>query len=373
MTVKQELRPGITTGASAAAAAQAAVIMLAGGAEIHTAKVTNPQGKEILVPVKLVRPDNGGVLAIVVKDGGDDPDTTHGLDINARVTWAGEGIHITGGPGVGTVTKPGLQVPVGEPAINPVPRQMITEAVRPFLPEGGGVRIEVSVSGGAAAARRTLNPKLGIIGGISILGTTGIVEPMSEEAFRKSLAPQVAMARAHGYTTVCLTPGRLGENWAAGVLGIPREAVVQMSNFVGYMLGKCVELEIRNVILLGHHSKLTKIAAGCFHTHSRVADARLETLAAFAGLLGAAPHVVRTLLESNTSEQALELLRLNNLLGVMPLIAARAAQRAMDYVYGDLRVGTVMFTMKGEVLAADANAVEIGREMRWNIPSESSG
>ncbi|MHB9093972.1 MAG: cobalt-precorrin-5B (C(1))-methyltransferase CbiD, partial [Eubacteriales bacterium] len=281
---------------------------------------------------------------------------------------AGGGIlMITGGPGVGVVTKPGLQVRVGEPAINPVPRQMITEAVGNYIPEGVGVRIEVSVPGGAEAARKTLNPKLGIEGGISILGTTGIVEPMSEDAFKRSLVPQIEMAKAYGYSSVCLTPGRLGERWATEKLNIPSEAIVQMSNFVGYMLNACVDLGIKDVLLTGHHSKLTKVAAGCFHTHNKVSDARLETLAAFAGLLGASPRVIGELLEANTSESALEILQSNELMGVLPLVAAKAARRAMEHVFGELRVGVVVFNMGGDILAADNNAIEIGREMHWRI------
>lgn len=368
VTAKKELRSGITTGASAAAAAQAAVIMLDRHEEIRVAVIINPLGQEIAVPIKSVSLQNGYAEAVVVKDGGDDPDVTDGLDIVVTVRkTAGKEIIIDGGPGVGTVTKPGLQIPVGEPAINPVPRVMIREAVSKYLPEGVGVRIEVSVPGGAEVARKTLNPKLGIIGGISILGTTGIVEPMSEEAFKRSLVPQIEMAKAQGYSTICLSPGRLGEKWAAEKLGIPGEATVQMSNFVGYMLNACVRLAIREVILVGHHSKITKVAAGCFHTHNKVSDARLETLAAYAGLLGAQPPVIAALLEANTAEGALEILRDNNLMDVLPLIAAKAAHRSMEHIFGELRVGVVMFNMAGDVLAADENAMEIGRGMQWRI------
>jgi cobalt-precorrin-5B (C1)-methyltransferase len=337
------------------------------GEEIQTAKVTNPQGREIIVPVKNVRFCEGRVTATVIKDGGDDPDITNGLEITATVSKAESGVTIVGGSGVGTVTKPGLQVPVGESAINPVPRQMITEAVREIIPKGAGLIVEIAVPGGGEAARKTLNPKLGIIGGISILGTTGIVEPMSEDAFKRSLVPQIEMAKAYGYSTICLTPGRLGERWAAEKLGIPQEAIAQMSNFVGYMLNACVDLGITNVILTGHHSKLTKVAAGCFHTHNKVSDARLETLAAMAGLMGAKSPVIAELLEANTSEGALEILRANGLLEVLPMIAARAAKRAMEHVFGELRIGVVMFNMAGDILAEDCNAEQIRREMKWQI------
>ena len=368
MANSKQLRPGITTGASAAAAALAAVKMMFEQKTIHSAKITNPQGREIIVPVKDVVRHSEEVTATVIKDGGDDPDITHGLPITVKVKQGEPGvIYITGGPGVGTVTKPGLQVPIGEPAINPVPRQMIIDAVKSYLPEGAGVIITVSVPGGAEAARRTLNPKLGIVGGISILGTTGIVEPMSEEAFKRSLVPQIEMAKAYGFSTICLTPGRLGERWATEKLGVPQEAIVQMSNFVGYMLNACVELGIKNVLLTGHHSKLTKVAAGCFHTHNKVSDGRLETLAAFAGLLGASPQIIGELLEANTSEGALEILQNNGLPEVLPMVAVRAAKRAEDHVFGELRVGVIMFNMAGYVLAEDSNAMEIRGELNWQI------
>lgn len=363
----KELRKGVTTGASAAAAAQAAVIMLFQQEKIPWARVVNPAGQEIVVPVKDVFYENGAARAVVVKDGGDDYDITHGLEIAVKAVKAKNGINILAGEGIGVVTKPGLQVPVGEPAVNPVPRQMITRAVQPYIPEGEGVELEINVPGGEEAARKTLNPKLGIYGGISILGTTGIVEPMSEEAFKKSLVPQISMALAHGYTTLCLTPGRLGERWVVDQLGVPCDAIVQMSNFVGFMLNACVELGAKRVVLAGHHSKISKVAAGCFHTHSRVADARLEVLAACAGLCGAEATVIKKVLEANTSEEAYTILVENKLERVMAVVAARAAARAQEYVFGEMEIGVIMFDMGGNILAVDDNAVEIGRKMQWRI------
>lgn len=367
--MNKKLRSGVTTGASAAAAAQAAVIKLFKGHEVQAAKLINPQGREIIVPIQSVRFKEGFTQAVVIKDGGDDPDITHGLEIIVSAKKQEAGITISGGTGVGLVTKPGLQVSQGEHAINPVPRRMITEAVREYLPEGSGVRLEVSVPRGEEAARKTLNPKLGIEGGISILGTTGIVEPMSEEAFKRSLVPQISMAKAYGHSVICLTPGRLGERWAVERLGVPVEAVVQMSNFVGFMLKSCVDMGISKVLLVGHHSKLTKVAAGCFHTHNKVSDARLETVAAYAGTLGASPDVIKKLLAANTSEQAMDILQENNLMDVMSIVAVKAARRASEHVFGELEVGVVMFTMAGEVLAVDENALTMGRELNWRIIS----
>jgi cobalt-precorrin-5B (C1)-methyltransferase len=381
----KHLRSGITTGASAAAAAGAAAALLFAGRRTDYAVVVNLQGKEITVPIHSCRAIANEAVCSVIKDGGDDPDITNGLEITASVRRAGPGagaagpdgisdaaypgITIAAGPGVGRVTKPGLQVAVGEPAINPVPRQMIAAAVAAGLPPDERVLVTISVPGGEEAVRRTLNPKLGIVGGISILGTTGIVEPMSEEAFKNSLVPQISMARAYGYDTVVLTPGRIGERWAVERLGVPQEAVIQMSNFVGFMLRACADHGVRKVLLLGHHSKLTKVAAGCFHTHNKVADGRLETLAAWAGIIGAAPGVMAEIMAANTSEGAVEILRREGLMAVFRQIAGRASQRASEHVYGDLTVGALLLTMAGEPLGYDDNAKTMGREMGWHIQS----
>ncbi len=360
------LRSGITTGASAAAAAGAAARVLRCGEIVDTYKLINPVGRELIIKIKSVTTYGSGALATVVKDGGDDPDRTNGLDIIAEVSFVpGADVEISGGPGVGRVTKPGLQISVGEAAINPVPRQMIRQAVANELPEGYGAKVLISVPGGEEVAKRTLNPKLGILGGISILGTTGIVEPMSEDSFKRSLVPQINVAKAYGHKTICLTPGRLGEKWATEVLGLPSECLVQMSNFVGYMLEACVKEGVQEVILLGHHSKLTKVAAGCFHTHNRIADARLETLTAYAALCGAQPDLLKTLLAANTAEEAYYILKDNDLMQVFTMIAEAASRKAAGYVFDDLTVGTVLFTMQGELIACDQNARELGAKLGW--------
>lgn len=366
----KELRKGITTGASAAAAAQAAVILLFENKEICSARVFNPGGKEIIVPIHKNSRLDDTAEAVVIKDGGDDFDITHGMEVRVQAFRTPAGIKIRAGEGIGIVTKEGLQVPVGEPAINPVPRQMITSAVASHLPEGAGVELTVSVPGGAEAARKTLNPKLGIINGISILGTTGIVEPMSEEAFKNSLAPQIAIALAAGHTSLCLVPGRLGENWAVERLGVPPDAVVQMSNFVGFMLNACVKMGVRRVLLAGHHSKLAKVAAGCFHTHNKISDARLEVVAALAGTQGASPQIIKDILAANTSDEAYGILLEHQLEHVMELVAERATAKAKAHVFDEIEMGVCLFDMKGRVLAEDAGALEIRRSMGWQEHSQ---
>lgn len=359
-------RRGITTGASAAAAARAAALLLLDGRWEKEIELVNPRGEVLRVPVARVERTEGGARGVVIKDGGDDPDVTHGLAIVADVfPVPAPGVEITGGRGVGRVTKPGLAVPPGEYAINPVPRQMITTALADLPSPAGGWKVVISVPGGEEVARRTLNPRLGIVGGISILGTTGIVEPMSEEAFKTSLVPQLDVVRAAGWKTVLLTPGRMGERVACDRYRVPPEAVALMSNFVGYMLEAAAEKGFERIILFGHHGKVGKVAGGIFHTHSRVADGRREVLAALAAARGAGKDLVTRILATNAAEEAVNLLREAGLLQVFTDMARRAARRAEEYLRGRARVGVVLTTLKGDIIGADEVALATGRELGW--------
>ncbi|WP_134217477.1 MULTISPECIES: cobalt-precorrin-5B (C(1))-methyltransferase CbiD [Pelotomaculum] len=359
------LKTGITTGASAAAAARAAALLLLRGETNKNITIVNPEGNLLEVPVESLELDGSCARAVVIKQGGDDPDVTSGLPVVAEVAVCAGGVHIMGGRGVGVVTRPGLQAPVGSPAINPVPRKMIVDALDDLIRPGSGVEVTISVPGGEEVALKTLNPRLGIVGGISILGTTGIVRPMSEEAFKKSLAPQVDLAVAAGYRKVVLTPGRIGFRTAVERYGLPREAVVEMSNFVGYMLDVCVDRGIEAVLLWGHHGKLVKVAAGIFHTHNRLADGRMETLAAFAGLYGAPAGLISKIMAAGSAEEALGLLKESGFAGIFNAIAARASTRAEAYTRTRLKAGTVLLGLDGTILGMDESTRLIGREMGW--------
>lgn len=359
---KTELRCGVTTGACAAAAALAAALFVFRGETYDRVTVYNPAGTPIEVPVKSVKPLPGGSRAVVVKDGGDDPDVTHGLDIVVDVFPTAGGICLKGGPGVGRVTRPGLQIPVGRPAINPVPRRMILDTLAKVLPVGAGMDVVISVPGGEEVALRTLNPRLGITGGISILGTTGIVRPMSEEAFKDSLAPLVKMAAVLGHSRLVLTPGRMGQRMAEEY-GFPAETVVEMSNFVGFMLNCCSRNGISEVVLWGHIGKLVKVAAGIFHTHSKVADGRREVIAAYAALQGAGRDIIQEIMHANTLEGLVDYLADKELGFLFNLLAERVSFKAMEYVKGSLKVGTVMLAMDGRILGLDQGARDIGRKM----------
>ena len=340
---ERQLRPGLTTGTCAAAAAKAAALALAGVAR-EVVEVDLPDGGcETLAVERVERLDDGRARAAVVKDAGDDPDVTDGMTVVVEVAWAGvreaegagdpvdvdTGVRFVAGPGVGTVTRAGLQLAPGEPAINPVPRAMIAAAVREALP-AGALSVTVSIPGGEEVARRTFNGRLGITGGLSVLGTSGRVIPKSEDAWLRSLLPQVDVAVADGRTRVYLTPGRFGERAARQCFAAAETEIVECSNFVGELLDRCADAGLERVVLVGHAGKLVKLAAGIWNTHSRVGDARLETVAALAAAAGAPPTLVVKLLALPTVEAAVAVLATAGLDDVWDDVAERAARRGAE-------------------------------------------
>lgn len=361
----KKLRRGYTTGMCAAAAAKAATLLLFGQALPEEVEVLTPGGLALNLKIYAWEKDSGWARCCVVKDAGDDPDVTNGLAIWATVRETDGDVQIRGGPGVGVVTRPGLAVPPGQPAINPIPGQIIKSEVKKALPAGCGVEITISAPKGEKVAAKTMNPRLGIAGGISILGTTGIVEPVSEEAWKTSLVPQIAQAVALGYQDLVFTPGRRGERWATERYGLPAEAVVQMSNFVGYLLAEAVRLGVKKVLLFGHQGKLLKVAAGIFHTHSRVADARRETIITHAALAGVGREILGQIWQSATAEEIAGIIKKYNLGFLFDQIAGTASRRARDYVRGELFIGTVLTSLEGEILGLDEGARLIGEELGW--------
>lgn len=361
------MRSGITTGTCAAAATKAALLAWRGESPA-TVDVTSPQGHIINVKINTSQRLSFGGQASIIKDAGDDPDVTHGTTISAEIVINKTNeIILQAGIGVGIVTKPGLSVAVGQPAINPGPRKMIMQAIQDVLPADHGVTVTISIPEGEKLAKRTLNPTLGIIGGLSIIGTTGIVEPMSEEAFKNSLSPQISMVKALGYDQVVFAPGKIGQDIAINRYNIPAETVIQTSNFIGHMLESAVHYGMKQVLLFGHLGKLVKVAAGIFHTHNRVADARFETLAAYMASLGAPQQAIQEILACNTTEAAMPIISQYKLDDVYRIIAEKVSMRAERYVFGDLMVGTAISTLQGDLLAIDDRAREIGGKLGWNI------
>ncbi|MCR4442802.1 MAG: cobalt-precorrin-5B (C(1))-methyltransferase CbiD [Peptococcaceae bacterium] len=352
----RELRRGYTTGSCAAAAAKAAAAMLFGGPSVPAVEIETPAGVNLTLEICESRRQTGEASCAVKKDAGDDPDITDGLLIWATAREAAEGIAIKGGPGVGVVRKPGLAVGIGQPAINPVPRQMIENEVARVLPSGKGVEIIVSIPGGEELAPKTLNPKLGIEGGLSILGTTGIVEPMSDEAWQESLRLELKQLAQLGAARVILVPGNYGQDFVCRELGLAGRPLVRFGNFAGYVLRAAAALGFRELLLVGDLGKLIKVSAGIFNTHSAAADARMEIMAAYAGLLGAKKETIRRVLETNTTAAALELLENEGITGLPGLVARRASERARSHIDGKAAVGTVLFSASRGLLAMDEEA-----------------
>lgn len=302
----KKLRKGFTTGTCATAATAAAISMILNQDIEEKVTVSTANGVEVKMDIK--DPSFGELTAsaAVEKDGGDDADATHGLLIYSTVTLLPDSndIEIDGGEGVGRVTQKGLKCDVGMAAINPTPRAMIEKTARQLLGPNCGAKIIISVPGGEETAKLTYNSRLGIVGGISILGTTGIVNPMSEESWKASITIELTMLYNQGYRSVVLAPGNYGEDFATNVLGIPPHRIVNMSNFVGHVLKEVQRIGFTRVLMVGHMGKFVKVAGGIFSTHSKDSDARMEIIMANLALLGAPVELLEKVDQCITTDAA---------------------------------------------------------------------
>lgn len=343
------LRCGYTTGTCAALAASGAARLLLLGEMPETLSLPTPKGWTVEVcPEGLARTGDGAVCS-VRKDGGDDADVTHGMLVTALVRRTAEpGVRIDGGEGVGRVTRPGLDQPVGAAAINHVPRQMIAQAVENVCREAGyagGMEVIVSIPGGEERAKRTFNPLLGIEGGLSVLGTSGIVEPMSEQAIVDTIAVEVRQA-AQTSRRLILTPGNYGADFLAAHgldgLGVP---VVRCSNFIGDALDMAAAEGFDQVVLAGHIGKLVKLAGGIMNTHSRQADGRCELFCAHAAVAGASRDLCARLMEAATTDACIALLEEENLRPPVLASLTAAAQRHVERrAAGAYEAGVLLFS-----------------------------
>lgn len=286
----RKLRKGFTTGTTATAATVAAIRTLLNQEPQETVTVHAANGKVAIFDVEQTDFDEQTASCAIKKDGGDDQDATDGALIFATVKLRDDNeIHLDGGKGVGRVTKAGLANKPGMPAINPTPRRVIKEAARKELGADQGVDIVIAVPEGERIAKLTYNPKLGIVGGISILGTSGVVTPMSESSWKHSISIEMNIHRKRGDKSLVLVPGNYGEDFAKDELGIPGSKIVQMSNFVGYVLHETQRLQFNKVLIVGDLGKMVKVSGGIFSTHSKDADARAEIMVANLALLGGVP------------------------------------------------------------------------------------
>lgn len=325
------MRYGFTTGSCAAAAAKAAAYMLLSGRQKNTITIETPKGIPYTADILEITRGEKAVQCAVRKDGGDDPDITSGALIYAEVSLTDHTrtqatdtrIHIDGGIGVGRVTKPGLDQPVGNAAINHVPREMITKEVLEvcdLMDYKGNLQVIISVPEGKAIAKQTFNPRLGIVGGISILGTSGIVEPMSNQALLDTIRVELNQRRAEGFDYIAVAPGNYGLDFMKKAYGYDLDKSVKCSNFIGVTIDMAVECGFTRMLLTGHIGKLIKVAGGIMNTHSKEADCRMELLSAFAIHEGAGADVAAKILDCVATEEAVRLLR-----------EAGKQQKVMDY------------------------------------------
>lgn len=375
MDSKKELRKGFTTGSCGAAAAKAALYMLLTGSVKDEIEIITPGGAVFRTEVKDIFREGNRVRCAVVKDGGDDPDVTTGLHVTAevlaeeRIDGALE-IRIEGGPGVGRVTLPGLDQPVGNAAINRVPRQMIEKElseVAELLDFRGRIRVILSVPGGEAAAERTFNPRLGIEGGISILGTTGIVEPMSTRAILDTIRVELNQRKALGDRIAAVSPGNYGLNFMKETYGYDLNRSVKCSNYVGDTVDMVREMDFRGMLLTGHIGKLIKVSGGIMNTHSKEGDARMELLAAGVIRAGGSMDTLRGILNCRVTEEALGIIQAES-----PALLRKSMESVMERILYYLRkrageelpVECILYSNEFGLLAASPGAMDMLEELR---------
>jgi cobalt-precorrin-5B (C1)-methyltransferase len=348
------LRRGFTTGACATAAAAAAFAALATGRFPDPVRIRLPGGGEPSFPLARKVLEDGRATAGVIKDAGDDPDVTHGAEIVVAVEWgpAGSGVRFAAGSGVGTVTRPGLPIPPGEPAINPVPRRMIAEAVQGIAAASGiaaDALVTVSIPKGETLARKTLNERLGIVGGLSILGTTGIVVPYSCGAWIAAIRSGVEVARAAGHVHLAACTGRTSERAVRAHLGLPETAMIDMGDFAGGLFKVLTKRPVERLTLGGGFAKLAKLGQGELNLHSGASRADLAALVGMMRGLGADPAL---LAEAERAETAARLLALARDAG-LPLadaVAERARAVARSHLPDHIEVSVLVVDREGELV-----------------------
>ena len=366
-------RKGFTTGSCAAAAAKAAAWMLLTGRDRDTIEIETPAGIRFSADLLERKIGETSVSCGIKKDGGDDPDITTGLIIFAEVKRAEEGsaepysVTIRGGEGVGRVTAPGLDQPVGEAAINHVPREMILREVRgvmELLDEPGPLTVTVFVPGGRETAEKTFNPRLGIEGGISILGTSGIVEPMSDAALIETIRLELRQKYALGQRIAVVTPGNYGMDMLKRTFDYDLDRAVKCSNFIGDTIDMAAEEGYSRMVLLGHMGKLVKCAAGVMNTHSKYGDLRMETLSSAAKELGVEEELCEKILSCVSTEAALDLLREEERMKVSGRILEQALMHLRNRAAGRLELEMIIYTNQQGILAESERAAEWIRKVR---------
>ena len=393
----KKYRRGYTTGSCATAVSKAAVYMILTNEKIDTVNIDTPKGIYLSIPVVSSEikknEDTGEFYSIcsVEKDGGDDIDATNGIEIFAKATWVyedeidkseknfsfeGDGFCVFSGDGVGIITKKGLSIEPGRPAINPVPQKMIAKEVESVLKASEEsilknnsnerkriIKITIFIPKGEEVANKTFNPRLGIVGGISIIGTSGIVEPMSDDGWKKSLSIELNMKKELGMDKIILVPGNHGESFISDRIG-ENSSVVRTSNFLGYMLMEAKRMGFKKILLAGHIGKFIKLSAGIFNTHSKVADARNEILIANLALMGASTELARKIDYCLTTEEATDIVYENGFGEVFDIICEKCKKRAEMHVDNEIEIEVFIFKMDKTVLGKSKNAEEMLESFR---------
>lgn len=394
----KKYRRGYTTGSCATGASKAAVYMLITKNKIDTINIDTPKGIPLSLKVDNVNISDTFVECSIKKDGGDDIDATHTMDIYARAEIVSKNdkskeyltlkdidslstnsecqselykfIRVYGGIGIGVVTKKGLSVDVGKPAINPTPLKMINHEIRKLIGDnfesilGNNkvLKITIFAPQGETIAKKTFNPRLGIVGGISIIGTTGIVEPMSDEGWKKSLSIELQMKKEQGLDKIILVPGNHGEQFIREKLNLDIKYVVRASNFVGYMIKEAQRIGYKKILMAGHIGKFIKVSAGIFNTHSKVADARSEILVANLALMGATYEFLNKINQCLTAEEAVELINNSEYRQVYNILSNKCRERVKQYLNedsDDIDVEVIMFSMDKSLLGKSDNTDDL--------------
>ena len=360
----KKMRFGYTTGSCAAAACKGAAEILLSGNRQETVQLMTPKGILLTLELKNIRIESDKVTCAIQKDAGDDPDTTNGIMVYASVQKTNDpGIVVDGGIGVGRVTKAGLSQKIGEAAINPVPKAMIlreaAETAEKYDYEGG-LKIIISVPEGIEIGKKTFNPRLGIVGGISILGTSGIVEPMSEAALVQSINVEMKQHFLQGEEYILVTPGNYGADYLREHMDLPYEKNIKCSNYVGETIDMAVDMGVKGILFIAHIGKFVKVAAGIMNTHSHSADGRMEVLASNAIRAGAPLECAKEILDASTTDEALEILERYQ---VMQETMREILDRIQFYLnhrsYEQILLGAVIFNNTCGYLGQTADAAEL--------------
>lgn len=352
---KGKMRTGYTTGTSATAGAKAGVLAILNQEKISFIDVTLPKKSKIQIKIEKCEFDNQSAHCYVIKDGGDDPDVTHGAEIHTNVsltTNVGK-IEIDGGDGVGRVTKPGLGLEVGSAAINPTPKKMITENITEIAQDilkKNGIKVLVSVPKGKELAPKTDNPRLGILGGISILGTSGIVVPYSTASFAASIRQSIDVTIAMGNDTVVLTTGGRSEDYAKSIITLPDHCFVQMGDFSGYTVQQCAKKGIKKAYVAGFIGKLTKMGMGVKQTHVKGSKVDMEFLAELAQKCNASGDTIQEIKKANTARHVFEIVSAKNLKGYFDLVCAQVYDQLRKHSEEKFDIDVIMFDFDGNTI-----------------------